>query len=57
MHIYVKFWQALYGCTEVKLQYKLTPPCTILQCKLPVLYCTTTGLYRVGPDVRGFALY
>ena len=43
------FWQALYGCTEVKLQYKLTPLCTIRQCKSPGPYCmsvqTHGGLY------------
>ena len=50
-------WFSLYGCTEVKLQYKLTPLCTIRQCRLPGLYCTMTALYRVGPDARGFVLY
>jgi hypothetical protein len=51
------FWQALYGCTEVKLQYKPTLLCTIRQCKLPGPYCTMKALYHVGPDARGFALY
>jgi hypothetical protein len=54
------FWQALYGCTEVKLRYKLAPLCTIRQYKSPGPYCTMPALYRVGPvgpDARGFALY
>ena len=55
---YTRFlWRASSSCTEVKLQYKLTPLCTIRQYKSPAPYCTTTALYHVGPDVRGFALY
>jgi hypothetical protein len=33
------FWRVLYGCTEVKLQYKLNSLCTIRQCKSPGSYC------------------